>query len=77
VHFLFNLHASVSNKGPPQGKKADLSSIEPLMYFNHKTGELAMRKKDGTVNNFNSTTLKANRCNMDIKFIGSGGNFVE
>jgi hypothetical protein len=40
-------------------------------------GELAMPKKDGMVNNFNSTTLKANRCNMDIKFIGSGGKIVE
>jgi len=31
-----------------------------------------MQKKDGMVNNFNSTMLKAIQCNMDIKFIGSG-----
>ena len=32
-----------------------------------------MQKEDGMVNNFNSTMLKAIQCNMDIKFIGSGG----
>jgi hypothetical protein len=51
----------------------DESNIEPLMYSNHETGELAMQKKDGMVNYFNSTVLKAIRCNMYIKFIGSGG----
>ena len=32
-----------------------------------------MQKLDGMVNNFNAVMLRAGRCNMDIKFIGSGG----
>ncbi|KAJ7065126.1 hypothetical protein B0H15DRAFT_926038 [Mycena belliarum] len=49
-------------RGPPEPK--DL--IDP------ETGELTLRCLDGLVNNFNSTILEAIRCNMDIKFIGSG-----
>ena len=64
-------------KGPPQEKKCrfelDEFNTEPSTYFNRDTGELVMQKEDGMVNNFNSTMLKAIRCNMDIKFIGSGG----
>ena len=37
-----------------------------------ETGELCLRCLDGLVNNFNETILEAIRCNMDIKFIGSG-----
>ena len=37
-----------------------------------ETGEICMHCLDGLVNNFNETILEAIRCNMDIKFIGSG-----
>ncbi|KAJ7685831.1 hypothetical protein B0H17DRAFT_844916, partial [Mycena rosella] len=40
--------------------------------FDPETGEFHLRCLDGLVNNFNSTMLQAIRCNMDIKFIGSG-----
>ncbi|KAF8233557.1 hypothetical protein L208DRAFT_1266138, partial [Tricholoma matsutake] len=36
------------------------------------TGELTLQCLDGLVNNLNATTLQTMRCNMDIKFIGSG-----
>lgn len=36
------------------------------------TGEIDLRRLDGMVNNFNDTILAAIRCNMDIKFVGSG-----
>ena len=38
------------------------------------TGELTLRKLDGMVATFNATMLKAIRCNMDIKFLGSGAD---
>ena len=40
--------------------------------FDCETGELSLRCLEGLVNNFNVTMLEAIRCNMDIKFIGSG-----
>ncbi|KAJ3722189.1 hypothetical protein C8R42DRAFT_537100, partial [Lentinula raphanica] len=39
-----------------------------------ETGELNLRKLDGLVNDFNETILAAVRCNIDIKFIGSGAS---
>ncbi|THU80765.1 hypothetical protein K435DRAFT_695015, partial [Dendrothele bispora CBS 962.96] len=36
------------------------------------TGELTLRQLNGLVNPYNPTILSALRCNMDIKFIGSG-----
>src|SRR3984957_4650754 len=41
---------------------------------NPKTGEISLRCLDGLVNNFNASILEAIRCNMDIKFIGSGAS---
>lgn len=40
--------------------------------FDFTTSELRLRCIDGLVNNFNMIMLEAIRCNMDIKFIGSG-----
>lgn len=40
--------------------------------FDNETGELNLRCLDGLVNNFNLTIIEAVRCNMDVKFIGSG-----
>ncbi|KAJ3924317.1 MAG: hypothetical protein NXY57DRAFT_865450, partial [Lentinula lateritia] len=52
----------------------DPSNVTPLTTFDRLTGELIMRCLDGLVNNFNDTILRAIRCNMDIKFIGSGAS---
>ncbi|KAJ8473599.1 hypothetical protein ONZ45_g16233 [Pleurotus djamor] len=35
-------------------------------------GEIHLRCVDGLINDYNATMLEALRCNMDIKFIGSG-----
>ncbi|KAF9642032.1 hypothetical protein BDM02DRAFT_3076087, partial [Thelephora ganbajun] len=40
--------------------------------FDPETAELCLHCLQGLVNNFNTTMLEAIRCNMDIKFIGSG-----
>ncbi len=42
--------------------------------FDYETSELCLRCLDGLVNNFNETILRSVRCNMDIKFIGSGAS---
>ena len=64
-------------KGPPAEKKCrfelDEANTKPSTFFDQTTGELSMQKLDGMVNNFNTVMLQAVRCNMDIKFIGSGG----
>ncbi|KIK53154.1 hypothetical protein GYMLUDRAFT_120964, partial [Collybiopsis luxurians FD-317 M1] len=45
-----------------------ITHIDPI------TGEITLRCLDGLVNNFNESILQAIRCNMDIKFIGSGAS---
>jgi hypothetical protein len=50
----------------------DVDNYEPVSSFDYETGELTLRCLDGLVNNFNETIIKSVRCNMDIKFIGSG-----
>ena len=47
-------------------------NYRPISCFDPQTGELTLRCLDGLVNNFNQTILDCIRCNMDIKFIGSG-----
>jgi Helitron helicase-like domain at N-terminus len=63
-------------KGPPHPKECrfdlDPSNVQLETTFDMETGEICMRCLDGLVNNFNETILEAIRCNMDIKFIGSG-----
>jgi hypothetical protein len=44
----------------------------PISTIDPETGELHLRCLDGLVNNFNSTIIQTIRCNMDLKFIGSG-----
>ncbi|KAI0038035.1 hypothetical protein FA95DRAFT_1477203, partial [Auriscalpium vulgare] len=65
-------------KGPPHPKECrfDLSAenVRPESTINDETGEICLRCLDGLVNNFNSTILEAIRCNMDIKFIGTGAS---
>ncbi|KAJ3927251.1 MAG: hypothetical protein NXY57DRAFT_865826, partial [Lentinula lateritia] len=52
----------------------DASNFEPVSFFNPENGELTLRCLDGLVNNFNEFIIHAIRCNMDIKFIGSGAS---
>jgi len=63
-------------KGPPDPKECrfdlDDNNVRAESSFNTDTGEMCLRCLDGMVNNFNATILEAMRCNMDIKFIGSG-----
>jgi hypothetical protein len=63
-------------KGYPQPKECrfDLDKDNETLHsvFDQETGEIELRTLDGLVNNFNETMLRAIRCNMDIKFIGSG-----
>ena len=63
-------------KGPPEPKECQFDLDEPNVRaestFNSETGDLCLRCLDGLVNNFNEMILEAVRCNMDIKFIGSG-----
>ncbi|KAJ7811474.1 hypothetical protein B0H14DRAFT_2378326, partial [Mycena olivaceomarginata] len=65
-------------RGPPEPKtcRFDLheDNFKPTSSFDPETGELCLRCLDGLVNNFNATVLEAVRCNMDIKFIGSGAS---
>ena len=56
--------------------KLDPKCTVPRMFFDHITGELTYRISNGMINNYNSTLLTALRCNMDIKFVGSG-NIVQ
>ena len=50
----------------------DENNFRETSDFDPETGELCLRCLEGLVNNFNATMLEAIRCNMDIKFIGSG-----
>ncbi|KAF9031626.1 hypothetical protein BJ165DRAFT_1308189, partial [Panaeolus papilionaceus] len=63
-------------KGPPSPKEChfdmDASNFCPETSIDMETGEICFRCLDGLVNNFNETIIQAVRCNMDIKFIGSG-----
>jgi len=63
-------------RGPPEVKECrfDLGAhkYRAETEFDLETGDLQMRCLDGLVNNFNRTILEAIRCNMDVKFMGSG-----
>jgi hypothetical protein len=62
----------------PQGSKPecrfglDPNLYQPVSSIDGETGDLCLRCLDGMVNNFNATIIQTMRCNMDIKFIGSG-----
>ncbi|KAF8167654.1 hypothetical protein B0H34DRAFT_639684, partial [Crassisporium funariophilum] len=63
-------------KGPPEPKECrfdlDEKNVREKTEFDMETGEISFRSLDGLVNNFNDTILQCIRCNMDVKFIGSG-----
>ncbi|RDB20445.1 hypothetical protein Hypma_012444 [Hypsizygus marmoreus] len=65
-------------KGPPHPKECrfdlDPKKIQPTTTIDPETGEIDLRRLDGMVNNFNATIIECIRCNMDIKFIGSGAS---
>lgn len=62
-----------ADNGPQQCRfDLDESHHVERTTMNNMTGELEFRITDGMVNNFCDTILRAIRCNMDIKFIGSG-----
>ncbi|THU92913.1 hypothetical protein K435DRAFT_588583, partial [Dendrothele bispora CBS 962.96] len=63
-------------EGEPKFCRFDLdeSNSRPETAVNPETGEIELRCTDGLVNSYNETILKAVRCNMDIKFIGSGAS---
>ncbi|KAJ3559970.1 hypothetical protein NM688_g18 [Phlebia brevispora] len=50
----------------------DADNVHPQSSFDMENGDLCLRCLNRLVNNFNETMLKAIRCNMDIKFVGSG-----
>lgn len=50
------------------------SNERPESFVDSDTAEIHLRVKDGMVNGFNKWILQALRCNMDIKFIGSGSD---
>lgn len=63
-------------KGPHEQKECRFN-LDPSHHvekttIDRETGELEFRVTDGMVNNFCETILLAMRCNIDIKFIGSG-----
>lgn len=63
-------------KGPHEQKECRFN-LDPSHHvdkttIDSETGELEFRVTDGMVNNFCETILLAMRCNIDIKFIGSG-----
>ncbi|KAG1877565.1 hypothetical protein F4604DRAFT_1880450 [Suillus subluteus] len=65
-------------KGPPNPRVCcfdlDENNYCSESHVDPETEEICLRCLDGLVNNFNSTMLWAIRCNMDIKFIGSGAS---
>ncbi|KAI1792867.1 hypothetical protein LXA43DRAFT_886761, partial [Ganoderma leucocontextum] len=50
----------------------DEDNVIPKSSIDQSTGAIVLQHLDGLVNNYNPTILEAMRCNMDIKFIGSG-----
>ena len=65
-------------KGPPEPKvcrfELDSTNINSHTTFDPCTGEMNYQHIDGLINNFNLTVIEAVRCNIDLKFIGSGGS---
>ncbi|KAH7906702.1 hypothetical protein BJ138DRAFT_1137882 [Hygrophoropsis aurantiaca] len=65
-------------RGPPDPRECrfdlDESHFCPESYIDVENEEICLRCLDGLVNNFNETIIEAIRCNMDIKFIGSGAS---
>lgn len=63
-------------RGPPEPKTCrfdlDPGNVKLVSTVDADTGELHLRCLNGLVNNFNLTIIESVRCNMDIKFIGSG-----
>ena len=50
----------------------DADNTVPRSSFDRSTGIVVLQHLDGMVNNYNPTVIEAMRCNMDLKFVGSG-----
>ena len=48
------------------------NNVTPESSIDNATGVIVLQHLDGLVNNFNPTVIEAMRCNMDLKFIGTG-----
>ena len=73
-HCQYHRHSATCYKYDIHSCRFDMheSNYKPISCFDPQTGELKLRCLNGLVNNFNETMLQCIRCNMDIKFIGSG-----
>ncbi|THV00097.1 hypothetical protein K435DRAFT_619932, partial [Dendrothele bispora CBS 962.96] len=62
--------------GEPKFCRFDLdeSNTRTESVVDPETGEIALKYSNGLVNSYNDSILQALRCNMDIKFIGSGAS---
>jgi hypothetical protein len=67
-------HRNTCYKYDPSVCRFDLdeNNYVPETVIDSNTGEITYRVLQGLINNYNPTILEAVRCNMDIKFIGSG-----
>ncbi|KAF8340221.1 hypothetical protein F5887DRAFT_1062648 [Amanita rubescens] len=52
--------------------RIDAKNHRPHTTVDYETGEIAYQCQNGLINNYNQTIIESLRCNMDIKFIGSG-----
>ena len=73
----YHTHSKTCYKYDPHRCRFELdeqTELHPITTIDDETGEVVMRCLHGLVNNFNETMLRLLRCNMDIKYIGSGAS---
>ena len=73
----YHTHSKTCYKYDPNQCRFDLGEgkqLRPITTVNPDTGEIELCCLHVLVNNFNETILAAVRCNMDIKYIGSGAS---
>lgn len=71
----YHTHSKTCYKYDPHQCRFELGEnkeLRPITVVDPETGEIRLQCLHGLVNNFNETILTALRCNMDIKYIGSG-----
>ncbi|KAI1781878.1 hypothetical protein LXA43DRAFT_1155258, partial [Ganoderma leucocontextum] len=66
-------YADPKDLNPPCRFQLDPDVVQPHTLIDHASGTIDLRHGDGMINNYyNPTVLEAMRCNMDLKFVGSG-----
>ena len=73
----YHTHSKTCFKYDPRKCRFELGDdkkLRPITTVNADTGEIELRCLHSLVNNFNHTMLSTMRCNMDIKYIGSGAS---